>query len=46
MFVYKHTETTEYVEILAYVLEKYELYGWITPEFLRLKMQGIIFIYI
>ena len=47
MFVYKHTETIEYVKKLPTFYEKHELYGWITWEMLRLRMrnfQGIIFI--
>ena len=46
MFVYKHTETIEYVKKLSTFYEKHELYGWITWEMLRLRMrnfQGIIF---
>ena len=49
MFVYKHTEKIEYVKNWPTFKEKYKFYGWITGEFLRLKMrifQGIIFIWI
>ena len=48
-FVYKHTETIEYVKKWANFYEKYKMYGWITREFLGLRMQnfqGIIFIWI
>ena len=47
MFVYKHTETTEYVKKWLAFLKKYELYGQITREFLVFRMrnfQGIIFL--
>ena len=46
MFVYKHTETIEYVKKQPTFLENYKLYGWITPEFVGLRMpnfQDIIF---
>ena len=49
MFVYKHTETIEYVKNWPTFQEKYRLYGWITWEFLRLRMRnfpGITFIWI
>ena len=47
MFVYKHTETIEHVKNQPTFSEKYKLYGWITGEFLQLKMRnfhGIMFI--
>ena len=47
MFVYKNTETIEYVKKQPTFQEKNDLYGGITPEFLGLTMrnfQGIIFI--
>ena len=47
MFVYKHTETIEYVKKWPTFYEKCELYGWITREFLGLRMhhfQGFTFI--
>ena len=46
MFVYKHTETIEYVKKQPTFYKKYKLYGRITQEFLGLRMrhfQGIIF---
>ena len=46
MFVYKHTETKEFVKNQPTL---YKFDGWITREFLRLRMrnfQGIIFIWI
>ena len=46
MFVYKHTETIEYIKKLANFLEKCKIYGWITRGFLGLRMenfQGVIF---
>ena len=40
MFVYKHTETIKYVEKLVFFLrKKNKIYGWITREFLQLKMR-------
>ena len=47
MFVYKHTETIEYLKNEPAFYEKYKLHGQITPEFLELTMnnfQGIVFI--
>ena len=38
MFVYKHTETIECVKKLANFKEKYKIYGWITQEFLGLRI--------
>ena len=50
MFIYKHTETIEYVKKSSLLFkEKYKLYGWITQEFIGLGLrnfQGIIFIWI
>ena len=49
MFIYKHTETMEYVKNYPTFWEKWKLYGWITQEFFRLRMpnfQDIIFIWI
>ena len=49
MFVYKHTETIEYIKKYANFYGKYEVHGWITEEFLGLRMknfQDIIFIWI
>ena len=40
MFVYKHTETIEYVKNYPTFQEKYKLYGKITREFLRLRMRN------
>ena len=37
MFVYKHTKTIGYVKNEPTFKEKYEPYGWITGEFLRLR---------
>ena len=45
MFVYKHTETIEYLKNEPAFYEKYKLHGQITPEFLELTMknfQGIV----
>ena len=47
MFVYKYTETIEYVRKYPIFKEKYKPYGEITREFLGLRMrdhQGIIFV--
>ena len=49
MFVYKHTETIEYVKKQPTFSEKNKLYRRITLEFLGLRMQnfqGINFIWI
>ena len=46
MFVYKHTETIEYVKKQPTFYKKYKLYRKITQEFLGLRIQnfqGIIF---
>ena len=48
MFVYKHTETIEYVKKQPTFKEKYKLHEWITWELLGLRMgnvQGIVFIW-
>ena len=48
-FVYKHTETIEYVQKEPSFYEKYKDYGWITRKFLELRMKNfhdIIFIWI
>ena len=42
MFVYKDTETTEYVKKYPPFYEKYKLYVRITQEFLGLRMQIFI----
>ena len=47
MFVYKHTETIDYIKKLYTFYEKYKLYECITQESSGLRMQnfqGIIFI--
>ena len=48
MFVYKHSETIEYVKKWLTFQEKYKLYGQITSEFLVFRMrnfQDIIFLW-
>ena len=40
MFVYQHAETIEYVKNYPTFYEKYKPYGWITPNFLRKRMQN------
>ena len=48
MFIYKHTETIEYVKKAAYFLQKIQTSRVITREFLGLTMrnfQGIVFIW-
>ena len=38
MFVYKHSETTEYVNNSSTFYEIYKLYGQMTQEFLGLRI--------
>ena len=40
MFVYKHIETIEYVKKYANFKEQYKVYGWITQEFLGLRVKN------
>ena len=47
MSVYKHSEVKEYVKKKVFFKEKYKLHGYITREFLGLKLnnfQGFVFI--
>ena len=47
MFVYKHTETIEYVKNLPIFFKKLKLYEWLTRQFLYLECEifKVLFLY-